>query len=737
MRVDTDADVLHLREGLRDLVALSAIPAVWIGSEPPVVAAGLADALVGLLQLDFAFVRLTDPGGAGAVEVTRGTAWAGFPEWLEGRLATSGSFPRKEVVPDIGDDSAPRCGLAVPVGVNGDGGVVAAASERGDFPTQMDQLLLSLAANHAAAAFQGARLVQERKRAEEALRKAGDELQVKVAERTAELDVANDELSALRRVATLVAEGVRPQDVFAVVAEEVGRIVDVPLVSVVRYEPDSTATECASFSRGGAPFPVGKQWSLEGTNVLRLMRESAEPARIDDYSRLEGEIADAVRHSEIHSTVGVPVVVAGRVWGAMVVSTTEPDPLPIGTEARLADFTELLATAVENAESRQALAQLAGDQAALHRMATLVAQGAPPADIFAAVSEEVGRMVGADTAAVAKFEHDPPAVVVASVGKSISAIPIGMRMELDDASATTHVYRTGRSARVDARVWPSTSGPVYEAGRELGLASTVASPIIVEGRLWGTISVSAKEPLPLDTEERLEKSAELVTTAIANAEAKSELNASRRRIVAASDQARRRIERDLHDGTQQRLISLGLAIRAVEADVPPDNGDVRAELSRIATGLANAVADLQEISRGIHPAILSQGGLGPALRTLARRSMIPVELDVRTEVRLPEPIEVAAYYVASEALANATKHSHGSLIHVSVAPRNGSLLLSIRDDGVGGASPAGGSGLLGLTDRVQALGGSIRVSSPPGEGTHITAELPVEPKPGSRVLPGE
>src|SRR3954449_5964699 len=317
MRADTDADTLYLREGLRDLVALSAIPAVWIGREPPAVAAGLADALVGLLQLDFAFVRLSDHGGAGAVEVTRGTAWTGFPEWLEGRLATSAPFPRNGIVPDIGDDSAPRCGLAVLVGFNGDGGVVAAASRRSDFPTPMDQLLLSLAANHAAAAFQGARLVHERKRAEEALRKASDELEVQVSERTAELHAANDELSALRRVATLVAEGVRPQDLFAVVAEEVGRIVDVPLVSVVRYEPDSTATECASFSTAGPPFPVGKRWSLHGTNVLRLMRESAEPARIDDYSRLEGEIADAVRHSEIHSTVGVPVVVAGHVWGAM------------------------------------------------------------------------------------------------------------------------------------------------------------------------------------------------------------------------------------------------------------------------------------------------------------------------------------------------------------------------------------------------------------------------------------
>jgi signal transduction histidine kinase len=726
MQVDTDADVLRLREGLRDLVALSAIPAVWIGSEPPAVAAGLADALVGLLQLDFAFVRLSDPGGAGAVEVTRGSAWTSFPEWLEGRLATSAPFPRKEVVPDVGDDSPRRRGLAVPVGVNGEGGVVAAASERRDFPTPMDQLLLSLAANHASAAFQGARLIHERRRAEEALRKVRDQLEVKVAERTAELHVANEELSALRRVATLVAEGVRPQALFAVVAEEVGRVVDVPLVSVIRYEPDRTATECASFSTEGPPFPVGKRWSLEGTSVLRLVREGCKPARIDDYSQLEGEVADALRRRGIRSRVGVPVVVAGRVWGAMVVSTTEDDPLPPGTEARLAEFTELLATAVENAESREALERVAEEQTTLRRMATLVAEGVPPGDIFSVVSEEVGRLVGADTAAVVRFEHDPPAIVVVGVGQSVPGIPIGTRSELDDALASTRVYITGCSARVDARDWTSTGGPVHEAGRRLGLASTVASPIIVEGRLWGTISASAKEPLPLGTEERLEKFTELVATAIANAEGKSELTASRRRIVDASDEARRRIERDLHDGTQQRLVSLGLALRASEAGLPPDRGDLRAELSRIATGLADAVADLQEVSRGIHPAILSQGGLGPALRTLARRSTIPVELDITTDARLPEPIEVAAYYVASEALANATKHAQASRIYLSMGTGDGSLLLSIRDDGIGGAAASRGSGLVGLADRVQALGGSIRVNSPPGEGTHITAELPVE-----------
>ena len=727
MHVATEAEVLRLRAVLRDLVALSAMPAAWIESEPPEVAAGLADSLVGLLQLDFAFVRLSDPGGAGAVEVTRGSAWTGFPEWLETRLASSAPFPRKEKVRDASDDYAQRSGIAVPIGVNGQGGMVAAACERRDFPTAVEELLLSLAANHAAAAFQNARLIHERKRAEDELRKARNELEVKVAERTAELHMANDELSALRRVATLVAEGVRPQVLFAVVAEEVARVVDVPLVSVARYELDGTATECASFSPEGPFFPVGKRWSLGGTNVLQLVRASSEPARIDDYSRLGGQIADVLRRSGIHSTVGVPIVVAGRVWGAMVVSTAEPEPLPEDTEARLADFTELLATAIENAESREALERVAEEQAALQRVATLVAQGVRPFEIFSEVSEEVGHLFETNTAAVIRFEHDGPASVFVGGSKNVQGvIPIGTRWQLDDALASAEVYRTGRSARVDAVNWSSVSGPVALAGSRLGLASTVASPIVVEGRLWGTASVSSKQPLPPDAEERLEKFAELAATAISNAESKAELAASRRRIVAASDEARRQIERDLHDGTQQRLVWLGLAVRSAEASVPPEKDDLRAELSRIATGLATAVEELQELSRGIHPAILSQGGLGPALRTLARRSTVPVELDEITDTRLPEPIEVAAYYVASEALANAAKHAQASRIEVSLAPRDGALLLSIRDDGIGGADPIRGSGLVGLTDRVEALGGSIRVESRPGDGTHIAVELPLE-----------
>jgi signal transduction histidine kinase len=262
--------------------------------------------------------------------------------------------------------------------------------------------------------------------------------------------------------------------------------------------------------------------------------------------------------------------------------------------------------------------------------------------------------------------------------------------------------------------------------RELGVVSSVATPIVVDGRLWGAVSLGSTDGLlPLDAEGRLTKFTDLVATAIANADGRSQLAASRRRIVAAGDEARRRIERDLHDGTQQRLVSLGLAVRAAEADVPADRPELRGELSRVATGLADAVEDLQELSRGIHPAILARGGLGPALQTLAHRSDIPIDVDVTTDARFPEPIEVAVYFVASEALANVAKHAQASRIELSLGTHDGSLLLSIRDDGIGGADSEHGSGLVGLQDRVDALGGTILVASPRGGGTSLAVTLPL------------
>jgi signal transduction histidine kinase len=219
---------------------------------------------------------------------------------------------------------------------------------------------------------------------------------------------------------------------------------------------------------------------------------------------------------------------------------------------------------------------------------------------------------------------------------------------------------------------------------------------------------------------------ELVATAIANAESQEVLRASRARIVAASDQTRRRIERDLHDGVQQRLVSLTLALRAAESGIPDGLDELVEELSQVAAGLGGVLEDLREISRGIHPAILAEGGLAPALKTLARRSAIPVDLDVQVPGRLPDRFEVATYYSVSEVLTNAAKHSEASVVRVDVLTRDGTLRVSLRDDGVGGADPTGGSGLVGLRDRVEALGGSLSLRSPRGEGTALVIELPLD-----------
>jgi signal transduction histidine kinase len=256
--------------------------------------------------------------------------------------------------------------------------------------------------------------------------------------------------------------------------------------------------------------------------------------------------------------------------------------------------------------------------------------------------------------------------------------------------------------------------------KRMGMRSSVATPIIVDGRLWGVIGASSiRALLSVDSERRLLNFTELVATAIADAESRSQLAASRARIVAASDETRRRVERDLHDGVQQRLVSLALEVRAAQSALPPAVIEVRAELSHVVEGLNGTLDELREISRGIHPAILSEGGLGPALRTLARRAPIPVALDVRVEDKLSDGVDVAAYYAVSELVTNTAKHAHASTINVAVTSAAGVVHIVARDDGIGGADPARGSGLVGLRDRVEALGGTISVWSPKGEGTAI------------------
>lgn len=258
--------------------------------------------------------------------------------------------------------------------------------------------------------------------------------------------------------------------------------------------------------------------------------------------------------------------------------------------------------------------------------------------------------------------------------------------------------------------------------------SALAVPVEVEGEPWGVVVACSKNQsrLPADAGERLAEFAELIATVIANAHTRAELRASRARIVSASDEARRRIERDLHDGVQQRLVSLALDLRAAQASVPAELGGLGPELARVAEGMAGVLDDLRETARGIHPAVLDSGGLGPALKALARRSAVPVELDVRAEERLGEAVEVAAYYVVSEALTNVAKHAQASLVRVGVELSGGELQVTVSDDGIGGADPAAGSGLIGLKDRVEALGGSLSLQSLPGAGTTVEVVLPLD-----------
>jgi len=329
----------------------------------------------------------------------------------------------------------------------------------------------------------------------------------------------------------------------------------------------------------------------------------------------------------------------------------------------------------------------------------------------------------------ASFPHDSYLSELTALRDQLKAglagAPAGARREPDDFSATTAVWRTGRPARVDEDAWSTASGPFADFLRTLGLSSVVASPITVQDRLWGALAVTmTRNTPPPDTEARLAFFTELVGTAISNAENLAELTASRARIVATADETRRKIERDLHDGAQQRLVSLALALRAAQMAVP-QSGELRDELAHVAEGLVSVQNDLREMARGIHPAILAQGGLAPALKTLARRCSVPVELEVRAQERLPERVEVAAYYVVSEALANAAKHAHASVIHVDAEAADHSLRLCVRDDGAGGADPVRGSGLVGLKDRIEALGGTITIDSPAGEGTSLHAELPL------------
>jgi signal transduction histidine kinase len=399
--------------------------------------------------------------------------------------------------------------------------------------------------------------------------------------------------------------------------------------------------------------------------------------------------------------------------------------LPIALLANVLAGQARLRAAEAEARRREADA-LARQQTALRKVATLVARGADPADVYSATVEELARGLDVEQVVLIRFDSAEWCTVLAvrdRPGKEM--LHAGERLPLDGDSVTARICRSGKSARIDD--YSDATGTLGTRLRGLGLKCGAGAPVTVYDEPRGALvvgSVSAG-PLPPGTEERICDFADLVATAIANAEARAELKASRARIVAASDQARRRFERDLHDGAQQRIVALGLGLRTVEASVDPEDHAVRKQLDNVINGLAELYTNVQELSRGIHPAILSKGGLGPALRALGRRSVVPVSVDVDVDRRLPESIEVAAYYVVAEALTNAAKHAQASGVTIRVGLEPDELHIEVADDGIGGATSTGnGSGIIGLRDRVEALSGRLDVSSPPGLGTTLVARIP-------------
>jgi PAS domain S-box-containing protein len=706
MPLDTNAEILALRAVLRDLVALSAIPTAWVGREPAAVAAGFADALIGLLPLNFVFVRLCVPGVAGGVDVTRGTAWKTFPEWLESHLAKSGRFAGREIIPDVDGDVEPCRGIVIPIGVNAEGGVVAAACDRIGFPTEIDQLLLSLAANHAATAFQSARLIHERARAEKELRKARNELEVKVVERTAELRRSEAYLSLAQRLTHTGTAALRPTGEVTHSSDEHSRLYGfdpeqgVPSLEEFgqRVHPEDRARWTEALARG-----FSEATSVEGDfrvvppqGPLKHLQAIVHPVftasgELEEFVGTVVDVTERKRAEEEH---------LAQLW--FLESMDGIDRAIQGTS----DLEQMMRDVLD-----VVLVTFRCDRA------WLIHPCDPEVDSHR-VRMERTRPKYIGTFGVGVDIPNEPGVANVSRRVLASNGPVRFDPESDCALPSQLAERFSIKSVIAMAVYPKVDKP-YMFGLHQCSHPRVWTP--PEERLFHEIGRRLADALDTllmfrnlrESERNLEGS-------------RAELAASRARIVTAADETRRQIERDLHDGVQQRLVSLALEQRIAQEIVPPELRELQVQLSRVVDGLASALEELQEISRGIHPAILTQGGLAPALKTLARRSAVPVELEVQADTRLPEPVKVAVYYVVSEALTNTAKHAHASVVYVNVEERDGVLQLSIRDDGSGGADPTRGSGLIGLSDRVDALGGMIEMASPIGQGTTLLITLPVE-----------
>ncbi|MDJ0426519.1 histidine kinase [Rhodococcus fascians] len=383
----------------------------------------------------------------------------------------------------------------------------------------------------------------------------------------------------------------------------------------------------------------------------------------------------------------------------------------------------LLAAARDRQDMHLRTVALARQQASLRKVATLVALRADPDDVYLAVAHEL--TVGLDNEHVSVIRYGDGCYTILAIRDDSAGerVQAGDQLPIGGQNVATIVADTGRAAAVD---FTEATGGIAERLEGRGIRWVEGVPITVDGNTWGAVIIgttATQYAAGGETRDRLADFADLVATAVYNHDTRVQLTRSRSRVVAAADQARRGIERDLHDGAQQRIVSLGMELRGAQAAAPENLTELRAMLDRSVETLSQVHTDLRELSRGIHPAILSRGGLAPALKTLARRSPIPVALTADISSRMDESVEVAAYYVVAEALTNTAKYAEATEVDITAHLTEDSLELTVTDNGRGGADPSTGSGLIGLQDRVAAVGGELTIASPPGGGTTLSVHI--------------
>ena len=529
----------------------------------------------------------------------------------------------------------------------------------------------------------------------------------------ADLQALADEQTALRRIAELTAQEAPAEAVLQAVAVQASRLAGVEFGMVLRFVAADGSSEIVALDGAPANFTLGMRASGSGDGSVHRVWRTGRATRVDDLGAMSGRWPQMASRFGFSTSAGVPILLQGGLWGALIVAGREP--MPPAIESHLADFAELVSTAISAAQARAALRVLADEQAALRRVAELVARGAALDEVFAAVATEASKLLGDLAAALLRYDAGDVAVAVAACN---SPAPLGLRIPSGIGTATGEVLRTGRAVRVDS--FEETG--LAEIARKLDVQAGVAVPVVVEGRVWGALTTSTPgSPLPSDTEDRLAQFAELAAAAIANADNKAKLTASRARAIATADETRRRLQRDLHDGAQQRLvhaiISLKLAGSAA-ADGHPAAGFIEEALVHA----QRANRELRDLVHGIMPASLTRGGLRAGLESLVADLALPVDIEV-TVPRLHPQLETTAYFIVAEALTNVVKHAHATRATVNIALDGSTTRITVQDDGRGGADPAHGTGLTGLLDRVEASDGTLVISSPCGGGTTLRATL--------------